>query len=90
MSMPTKPLTTTKEDLITILQEHVRGFNLDRGLADQVDSLSLFSLIPIIEKKFEVTFFSVELDRSQIASVEKLAALIEKKKADKKKHTPLT
>ena len=71
---------TTQEVLITILKEHVRGFDPERNLADQVDSLSLFSLIPIIEKKFSVTFFSVELDRNQIASVEKLAALIDKKK----------
>jgi acyl carrier protein len=88
MSTPTTKTTTqtmttlasTQEELIAILTEQVRGFDPGRSLADQVDSLSLFSLIPIIEKKFSVTFFSVELDRNQIASVEKLAALIDKKK----------
>jgi acyl carrier protein len=70
---------TTPERVRTVIREIFPRFSEATSLRQQLDSLALFALLPKLEREFDVEIFSIEVNDSNMASVESIADLIDKK-----------
>lgn len=70
-----------KAALIQLFAREVIGFDPDRPIAQQLDSLALFTVVPLIEKEFSVSFYSVELSPTVLHDIESLVAAIQDRKS---------
>ena len=62
-----------------LIQKEVRGFNPEEPLKAQIDSLAMLSLLTLIEREYQVRFFTVELASDRWQSLDSIAALIKEK-----------
>jgi acyl carrier protein len=72
-------METTENKLLEIIKKVVPNYDPSESLKTQISSLELFSLIPKIEKTFQIEIFSIEIGDAHFESVPALTHFINSK-----------
>jgi acyl carrier protein len=72
-------METTENKVLEIVKKVVPDYDSSESLKAQLSSLEIFSLIPKIEKAFQIEIFSIEIGDAHFESVQALTHFINSK-----------
>jgi acyl carrier protein len=68
-----------RQRIIRLIEKQMADFDPAYSLAEQLDSLQLFTLMSFIEEEFGIHFLALELRNENISELDKLTALVASK-----------